>query len=133
MCRLEEETAHIDGSAGDFVFTYTHSGLRFLKVVAAGGSNHIHLVQRPGSIWIANASAFSVVLPFAVNLGISATCTGTVSAGPFDDCSEVMRCGLARSAILIGTAFRLAPVSTTQERSIALTMFFDWTTRTSST
>ena len=82
---------------------------------------------------MASASDFSIVRPFAVNLGISATCTGTVSAGPFDDCSEVMRCGLARSATLIGTAFRLAPVSTTYDKSIALTTFFDSTTSAFST
>ena len=55
---LAEESPHIDGSAGDFIFTYTHSGLRFLKMVPAGSDSHYHLVQRPGSVWIANASAF---------------------------------------------------------------------------
>lgn len=55
---LEDETPHVDGSAGTLVFTYTESGLRFLKVVAAGCAGHIHLVQRRGSVWISNASSF---------------------------------------------------------------------------
>ena len=41
---LGEERDHVDGSAGDFIFTYTLSGLRFLKMVPAGSDSHYHLV-----------------------------------------------------------------------------------------